>query len=447
MTINEYYELGNKAYEEERYEDALKYYTAAAPENEDAAATIPLCYMHLAFQLSENASNHTNNTELLVRGQQSAVKVLDTAIRSALSLYRDYPGNPSVCNIAPMVICISLDAQYSLVSTGLTTAYNITETKTTIHKTVLQTKVGENVVKEEILWEDIIGQETNSFVSLTSYDFSDYHIIGPDEKTKRINASLKTILNNSIQIAEIMECVGHGYDANIVRATIACSMASADGGDRSMLLAAEWFIARAKEQAKETMTEEVYQNWLVFIDSTLENYLNLSIKYAPLLRSYRKNGQKPNLAKFYTPYAKVPAIESCAEYILEQEINKNADEHMSRKSDFFQVFLTVFSQISFKKIFPTILFSSVITLFCGGFIRVFSSEADKSVLWFGLIWFIITFLLTLFRTFANADEFRTNNTFKIYMATMLGTAVLFSFHFLVGLPIYIILYFLSAKYK
>lgn len=447
MTTNEYYELGNKAYEEERYEDALKYYTAAAPENEDAAATIPLCHLELASQVAADALNHTNNTEYLVRGQQLAIKIYNTAIRSALSLYRDYPGNPYVCNIAPMVICTALDAQYTLVSTGLTTAYNITETKTTIRKTVLQTKVGENVVKEEILWEDIIGQETNSFVSLTSYDLSDYHIIGPDEKTKRINASLKTILNNSIQIAEIMECIGYGYDANIVRATIACSMAEADGGDRSMLLAAEWFIARAKEQAKETMTEEIYKNWLDLIDGTLENYLNLSLKYAPLLRSYRKKGQKPYLAKFYAQDAKVPAIESCAEYILEQEINKNVDEHMSRKGDFFQVFLTVFAQISFKKIFPTILFSSVITLFCGGFIRLFSADDDKSVLWFGLIWFIITFFLTLFRALANANEFRTNNTFKIYMATMLGTAVLFSFHFLVGLPIYIILYFLSAKYK
>lgn len=149
MTAAELYQLGEKAYAEDRYEDALRYYTAAAPQNADAAATVPLCHMGLASQVSLDVSEHADNTEYLVRGQQLAVKVYDTAIRSALALYRDYPDYPYVCNVAPLVICTSLNAQYSLVSTGLTTAYRITSTTTTVRKTVLQTKQGGQVINND----------------------------------------------------------------------------------------------------------------------------------------------------------------------------------------------------------------------------------------------------------------------------------------------------------
>lgn len=448
MTAQELYELGEKAYNAEQYEEALKYYTQAAPENADAAASIPFCHINLAAQVSVDASNHARDTEYLVKGQQLAVKVLDTAVRSSLALYRDYPDYPYVTNVAGMAICQALNTQYSLVSTGLTTAYNITNTTTHIRRTVEKTTIGGTVVNEEVLWEEVIGQETESFISLNSYDMSDYHIFGPDEKTKRVKASLQTILNNAICVTQIMECIGRPFDANMLRASMACAMAEADGGDRSLLLAAEWFIAKAKEQAREALTDsEILENWTTLHESTTDSYQELSRKYAALLRTYRKKGQKPYLSKFYAPGAEVPVVESSAEYAQEQQVNQMVDAHLGSAGDVFQVFLTVFAQISFVKIFPTILFASIISLFCGGLFNVFSGDAGTFGNIFGIIWFIVTVVLTFFRTVTDADEFRTNNTFKIYMATMMGTALLFSINFFVGLVAYLVLRFLSKKYE
>lgn len=452
MTADELYELGEKAYEEDRFEDALRYYTQAAPENVDAAVSIPFCHFQLASQVSLDASNHASDTEYLVNGQQLAVKILDTAIRSALKLLREYPDYPYVCNAATSAITQSLDLQYALVATGLTIAYRITNTTTTTQKTVLRTTRDGEIVSEQVLWEDVIGTETSTFVSLSSYDMKDYHVLGPDEKTKRIKESLAVIADNAIQIADILECLGREFDAHMLRASLACSMAESEGGDRSMLLSAQWFLLRAKELAKATITDqEVYENWETLHASTYDNYKNLSSKYAALLRSYRKQGQKPYLAKFYAPGAPVPAIESGSAYLQELETEKAADQHTKSAGDFFEVFLTVFAQVSFMKIFPTILFASIISLFCGGAFHVFFGEVGSDLglvgKIFGIVWFIITMILTFVRTFADADEFRTNNTFVIYLGIMLGTGLLFSINFLFPLIAFIILTVLAKKYK
>ena len=220
---------------------------------------------------------------------------------------------------------------------------------------------------------------------------SDYHILGPDEKTKRIRESLKIILQNAVEVAEILKCVNREFDAHMVRASVACAMAESEGGDRSMLLPAGWFISRAKELAKESLTDpDVYEGWESIHEGTVDSYKELASKYAALLRSYRKKGQKPYLAKFYQDASHAPAVESCETYVKDQEINKTADPPVGGAGDFFEVFLTVFAQVSFMKIFPTILCASIIGLFCGGLFNVFSSDAGIFVNAFGIVWFIIT---------------------------------------------------------
>lgn len=448
MTADELYQLGDQAYNEDRYEDALKYYMEAAPENVDAAASIPFCYVNWASQISMDAARNSNDTEYLVKGQQRAVKVLDVAIRSSLKLFRDYPDYPYVCNIAASVIAQATNLQYSLVSTGLTTAYRITNTTTTIEKTVKRVMRGNEIISEEVLWEDVIGEETNTFVSLTSYDMHSYHILGPDEKTKRIRTSLETLLYNTVQIADILDCLKRPFDAHMIRASLACAMAEADGGDRSMLLSAEWFILRAKELAAEKLTDkEVYDSWVTLHEGTTDSYNELSRKYAALLRSFRKQGQIPYLSKFYADASQAPAVDSCIAYNEKKELDKAAVSHTSGKGDFFEVFLTVFAQVSFMKIFPTILFASIISLFCGGLFHVFSADAGIFTKLFGIIWFIVTIVLTFLRAIKDADEFRVNNTYNIYIGIMLGTGVLFSINFFVGLIVHIVLNILAKKYK
>lgn len=444
MTSEELYQLGEEAYGKEHYEEALKYYIQAGPENADAVSSIPFCYVSLATEVSLDASNHANNEEYLIRGQQKAVKLLDEAIRASLTIYRDFPNNDYACNVAAYNIANATNLQYSLTSTGLTTAYQITTTETKVRQHLWVTKVNGEAVSKEVLWEDILGTETNTFVSLNSYDMSQYHIIGPDEKTKRVKASMETIVRNTTQIADVLECVGRECDAHLVRASLALAMAEAENGDRSMLLPAEWFLAKADELAKASITDaDVYNNWHEFYNLVADDYKELSKKYAALLRSYRKRGEKPYLSKFYLDRETAPAVESCASYVSEQEIKNAKDAKAGGVGDLFEIFLTVFAQVSFMKIFPTILFASIISLFFGGLFS--GGGAFDSV--FTIVWFIVTIGLTFFRTIADADEFRTNNTFKWYMGIMIGTAVLFSTHFVFALIVYLVLRFLSKKYK
>lgn len=448
MTAEELYQLGEEAYNKENYEQALKYYMEAAPESVDAVSSIPFCYVNLASEVSMDASSHANDTEYLVRGQQKAIKILDEAIRYSLYIYRNFSDYPYACNVAGYNIANALNLQYSLISTGLTTAYRITNTETTVRKTIMTTKAGDEVVSREVLWEDVIGTETNSFVSLNSYDLSEYHIFGPDEKTKRVKESMDTIVRNAAQIGDILECVGREYDAQMVRASVACAMAEAENGDRSMLLAAEWFVAKADELAKATITdEEVYNNWRELFNLIADDYKGLAAKYSALLKSYRKKGERPYLSKFYQDKERTPAVESCEQYVKTQTAISAADARSNSVGDFFEIFLTVFAQVSFMKIFPTILFASIISLFCGGLFHVFSSDAGTFVKLFGIIWFVLTVGLTFFRTITDADEFRTNNTFKLYMGIMLGTALIFSINFPIAIIAYIVLRFLAKKYK
>ena len=444
----EVYKLGEAAYDNENYEKALEYFTKIADENADAAAYIPLCYLNMASDMSIDASNHADNTEYLVRGQQLAVNMLNTAVRASLQVFRAYLDYPYVCQVAATVLAQALNLQYVLVSTGLTIAYNITNTTTTIRKTVERTTVGGEVVREEVLWEDVIGTETESFVSLTSYDMSDYHILGPDEKTKKIKASLGTVLKNTVQVAEILDCLGHGYDAHMIRASVACAMADTEGGDRSMALAADWFTIRARELAQAKITDqEIYTSWESIHAVTFESSKEITHKFAALIRSYRRNGQKPYLAKFYQDASQAPVVESCDTYMRELEMSKTMDQNTGGIGEKFEIFLTVFAQVSFMKIFPTILFASIISLFCGGLFHAFSKDAGIFGKVFGIVWFIITILLTFFRTITDADEFRTNNTFNIYMAIMMGTALVFSINFVVPLIAFIVLNVLAKKYK
>lgn len=447
MTSEELYELGEKAYNEEKYEEALKYYTEAGPDNVDAVSSIPFCYVDLASQISIDASNHADNTEYLVRGQQKAVNLLQEAIHASLRIYRDFPDYQYACNTAGYVIANALNLQYSLTSTGLTIAYNITNTKTTIKQVVKTTKVGDTVIGKEVLWEEVVGTETESFVSLNSYEMSSYHLLGPDEKTKRVKQSMETIVLNTAQITEILECLGREYDAHMIRASVACAMAEAQNGDRSMLLAAEWFIARAGELAKEKITDaEVFDNWNQFFGIIVDGYKELASKFSALLNSFRRKGERPYIAKFYLNAENAPAIESCREYTNTRQIKNVAAAKNNSASDKFEVFLSVFAQVTFMKIFPTILFASIISLFCGGIIHVFLG-ADIFTKLFGIIWFVVTLALTFFRTVADADEFRTNNTFNIYLGIMLGTALIFSINFFVALVLYLVLNFMAKKYK
>lgn len=192
---------------------------------------------------------------------------------------------------------------------------------------------------------------------------------------------------------------------------------------------------------------QIYKSWESVHAVTFETVNEITHKFAALIKSYRKNGQKPYLAKFYQDASLAPAVESCDTYMQELEIHKTMDQNAGGIGDKFEVFLTVFAQVSFMKIFPTILFASIISLFCGGLFHVFSKDGGVIGNVFGIVWFIITILLTFFRTVTDADEFRTNNTFNIYMAIMMGTALAFSINFVVPLIAMIVLNVLAKKYK
>ena len=436
MSVQDILKLGNDAFDLGQYEDAVKHFATIADEDLDAQIMLPLSYFRLGCQVSTRASR-SEKTEDLVRGQQAAIKILDLAVRSAMRVIRNYAPDNSVCGTAASLIAQSLELQYTLVALGLTTAYRMTSTTTTIEQTMLNGTV---------LWEEIIGTEINSSVSLTSFDMRDYSVFGPDNKTLRVQAECEKILQNTVQVATIVEMMGREADAHMIRAAVACAMADSEGGIRNMVMAAQWFVARGKELAQASMDAETYNDWVAVHTPTIDTCAELSQKYAALLRSFRKEGQRPYLARFYQNASQAPAMESCAAYMQEQEINRTIDPVVG-KGDFFQMFLSVFAQATTNKIIPMIVFSSIISLFCGGLFHVFSQDIGLFGKIFGIIWVVVTALLTLIRTVKNGDEFRSKQTRFLYTCINFGIVLVFSINFFVGIILFIVLKILSKKFK
>lgn len=430
------YENGVKAYNENRYTDALEFFQqSAASGNAYAESYIPLTYFCLASNTSQLASK-SQDTETLVKGQQQAVKLCDLAIRSALNFIHKYPEDISNCAASGMVISRAFSLQYALVATGLTVAYRLTGTTRTIERTML------NGVT---LWEEIVGEETYSTVSLTSWDMHDYHIIGDDERTKRIEENKERILANAVQAATILGYMGREYDALLVRAVIAAEMADCENGIRSMLLAADWFVAMAMQVGIQEMEEAAYNEWNEFNETTFTEIAEYQQKYGAVLRKLRREGMRPYLNRFYQDPNEVPKIEDCVIYMQYQAQNAE-QEQKAVKGDGFAAFLTVFAQAANQKVIPVVVFASTIGLLFGGFFRLFNP--DTGIIGKALIavFAVLTLLLTLVRSGHDASNM-TGSTRRMFMLIRFGIAFLIAVNFWIGMIAFIVLKVLSKPYK
>lgn len=437
LSTQEILDLAEKEYDGGFYDDAIKYYSMIHKENAEAASTMALCMVNYAGDVSEKALRARESNDDIFQAQKETVNILSEAISTALYVYRKFPDDLDALNTASSALSTAFYLHYTLVSTGLTIAYNVTQHEITVDS-VLQ--IGST------LWIDLT-ETTENFTSFESIKFENYHIFGPDEKTKDIRKQLATVIENAKKVARILTLLGREYDAHMLRASVACAAADCDGGDRRYLLAAKWFVLRAKELAQQALSSEDYENWNIIHNATVTDTCDeLIAKNDVLLRSYRKDGIKPPLATFYDNETPLPTLDSCQSYMIELDAYKTLDQKDS-KGDFFKMFLNVFAQIPFKTIFPTILFASIVSLFCGGLFHIFSADAGIFTRIFGIVWLIITFVLTFIRGKMNSDEFRTDSTHRTFMAIMLLTALLFSINFFLGLVPYVVLKVISAKYK
>lgn len=443
MDVNELYNKGVEAFDAERYETAIGYFQKAVDLGSAAAESyLPLCFFSLAADASAAASANPNDTERLVRGQQYAVKTADMAIRAGLNFLRNHPEDRENGNSAALMIVRSFSLQYALVATGLTTAYRLTTTTRTIERTNWG---------DVTLWEEIVGEETNSYVSLTSFDMRDYHIFGDDERTKRIEQSKETILQNACQVAAILGYMGREYDALLVRAAVACEMADCENGIRSMLLAADWFLCRAMELARQQMVvgedTSAYDAWLEMNDICFSEYREYETKYGAVLRRLKRDGMRPYLNRFYHDPAAVPKLEECALYGVVQEATADNNKKGAVKGDGFALFLSVFAQASNQKVIPVVVFSSVVGLFMGGLFNMFKADAGIFIKILIGVWMVITALLTFVRSVKDADVAVGKTEFKLFMATRFGIMLLFSINFIVAIIAFIVLKVLSKPYK
>lgn len=443
MDVNEIYNKGVAAFEADQYETAINYFQQAAETGHvDAEAYLPIAYYSLAAEISSDASRHTDNTEYLVRGQQKAVQLMDITIRSALNFLRRHPDDLANGNSVGLMISRSFYLQYILVATGLTTAYRLTATTRTIEKTNWG---------DVTLWEEIVGEETNSFVSFNSYDMRDYHIFGDDERTKRIEQSKETILRNATQVAALLGYMGREYDAMMVRAAVACQMADCENGIRSMLLAADWFLCRGMELAREALTNgddtSMYDSWYELNDINYTDYQELERKYGALLRQMKRDGMRPYLNRFYHDPAAVPKIEECALYGVLQEATADLNKKGAVKGDGFAAFLSVFAQASNQKVIPVVVFSSVVGLFMGGLFNMFRADAGIFIKILIGVWMVITLLLTLIRSVKDADVTTSTRSFRAFMGIRFGIAIVFAINFFLGLIAFIVLKILSKPYR
>ena len=121
MNSNEILAQGEKAYSEERFEDALACFQQIAAENATAEAYIPYCYYCIASEISIASSNTQDSTEM-VRGYQKTIALMDKAIRLALKFIRDHGNDFSNCSTSAEIITDCFTSQFHLVANGLTTA-------------------------------------------------------------------------------------------------------------------------------------------------------------------------------------------------------------------------------------------------------------------------------------------------------------------------------------
>jgi len=438
MNVNELYNNGVAAFEADRYSDAIPYFQQAAElGSADAAAYLPLCYFSLAGDVSAEASKNPNDTERLVRGQQYAVKMADSAIRSALNFLRNYPQDRANGNVAALMITRSFSLQYALVATGLTTAYRLTTTTRTIERTNWG---------DVTLWEEIVGEETESYVSLASFDMRDYHIFGDDERTKKIEQNKELILQNAVQVASILGCMGREYDALLVRAAVACEMADCENGVRSMLLAADWFLCRAMEVGTAMLKvgddSSAYDAWLDMNEICFNEYKEYEAKYGAVIRQMKRDKMRPYLNRFYDNPALVPKVEDCALYTAMQEATKDLNKRGAVKGDGFAAFLTTFAQATTQRVIPIVVFPGVFSLLFGGMLR---PETGVNAL--SIIWLILTLGLTFIRSIKDASVTGGRSEFLTFMGIRFGIAIAFSLNFWLGLVPFIILKVLSKRYK
>ncbi|MBQ8831193.1 MAG: hypothetical protein IJ017_06310 [Oscillospiraceae bacterium] len=432
MTIDELFDKGMEAFDREDYEAALPYFKQGAEMGSiDAELYVPLCYFSLSTDTSLAASS-SEQTEELVRGQQRAVALADAAIRHSLSFINNHGNDKDSCNVCAMMIAHSFNMQYHIVAAGLTTAYRLTTTTTHIERTTLNGAT---------LWEEITGVDRDEYVSLTSFDMHDYHIFGPDEKTKRVETSCNIIRNNAKQATEILDLLGQKHNALMVRCGLACGMADCINGNRTMLLAADWYYCAAQDEAHAVLTDEEFNAWKDTFSPTINEFESLCTKYGAILRSSRKSGQLPHTAYLYQNDT-APALDSSPTYVSKMGVLSETDK-VTSKGDFFELFLTLFAQASTVRCIPTIVFASVISIFFGGLFNIFKGVGVVLI----LIWLAITLIITYIRTLTDSSGIVGKKNIRLYQLIMFGLAILFSINFIVAIIVFVILKFLSKPYK
>lgn len=435
------FEQALDAYNIRDFETAIKLFSLEAQQGDtNSEAYVILSLFNLAADTSLRASR-SNSQEELVKGQQKAVNLTDACIRACLNFLRRNYEDRENSDLAAFMISRSFSLQYALVAAGLTTAYRITSTTTHITR---------HMLNGETLWEEITGTDSDEFISLYSYDWSEYSLFGPDRRTVRVEQAKETVLQNAVQVATILTYMGRDYDAMLVRAVVAGEMADCENGIRSMLLSADWFVAMAMQLAAEQMDDAQYQAWSEMNDITFTELAEYRNKYAALLRQMQREGMRPYLNRFFQDPAEVPKIEDCVVYTQYQKnpgAGDVANPNTKVKGEGFQLFLSIFAQASNQKAIPMIVFASAIGLLFGGLFNVFNPDAGIFAKVFIIVFGILTVILTLIRTAKDMDNIVGKGSRRLFMLTRFGIALVFAINFFFGLIVFIILKILSKRYR
>lgn len=428
MTIDELYEKGNEAYNLNNYSDAIKYFEQCGDHIEARAMLALSCYM-MACQVSLRASNYAKDNEEMFKGQQQAVKLCDLACRHALNYLKDYPHATGNCDACAMIIVQCNGLHYAITASGLTTAYHVTSTKTTIEKTMMG---------DTAIWEEITGVETTEGITYFSADMHDYHVFGPDEHTLRIEKNRTIVEQNAAIYATALEYLNRPYDAYILRAEMACQIANCNNGTRKMIMEAEWFVLRALELAAAAMTEEQFNEWKNMHSDTIETYYEYEAKYAALLRGFRREGLGLDFKPFFQNGEALPAANECQSWMETRQIRAEQDSNSNKGQELWQEFLSVFAQTNLMRLIPTLVFSSMNSLFCGGLHHLNLLSG---------ILFIITLIVTFVRSITDSSGVVGKKASRMYTLILLGIAVVFSYNFLFGVIALVALTILSKPYK
>lgn len=436
LSVDELWQKVNDAVDRDDLDAVVDLLTKLVEAGADEAA--PLLGLYLYGQAIDlyNAVVNAEN-ERRIRGAKLASAVLANAANISLSYLVKHPEPSEDANRASQVIVQAYDGMHTIASSGTTYGYRVIRDGYGL-KDVTVMQYG-NLIEVTREWEKV----HEEYVASVPTGLSVFGNL--DDEDIHIKSAVGNVRDNAKDTAAILASIGREYDADLLRGRMALDSAIGPNGTREHLLSAEWLIERAKNLAVRAFHDagqlSLYQEWTGNHQQLFSEYEEMMVKFAGVVKNFKKKGQKPLIGSFFRRDETIPQLEESTDY----DNNPTSDAVKSiAGSGALDGFLSVIAKISFKEYIPVLVMTSVVGLFAGGLIALLGMGMFGKL--FGIIVTVLALIVTMVRAAKNAIDRGYESGEKTYLLFMLVWALLLSINWIIGVIVFVILKIMSRKY-